>query len=153
MAASPTGGVPSECWRDVRALLHVRVPNPAPLGYDQDQFSTQNWVKTTQRPNPAVSTQHLGWKNNPAFFRVYRHRYFTCGIDSSYRYWSISMNRYTPTLYQQKPLMWHCWQILQKWMISTVNLSGSRKSSRYFSPTVLWVLWIGHYSFHMFFFY
>ncbi len=59
------------CWRDVRALLHVRVPNPAPLGYDQDQFSTQNWVKTTQRPYPAVSTQHLGWKNNPAFFRVY----------------------------------------------------------------------------------
>ncbi len=59
------------CWRDVHALLHVRVPNPAPLGYDQDQFSTQNWVKTTQRPYPAVSTQHLGWKNNPAFFRVY----------------------------------------------------------------------------------
>ncbi len=66
MAASRTGVV--GYWRDVRALLHVRVPNPAPLGYDQDQFSTQNWVKTTQRPYPAVSTQHLGRKNNPAFF-------------------------------------------------------------------------------------
>ncbi len=52
MAASRTGvvGVPSDVDVDVHALLHVRVRNPAPLGYDQDQFSTQNWVKTTQRP-------------------------------------------------------------------------------------------------------
>ncbi len=34
MAASRTGVV--RCWRDVRALLQVRVPNPAPLGYDKD---------------------------------------------------------------------------------------------------------------------
>ncbi len=64
MAASRIGAV--RCWRDMRALFHVRFPNPAPLGYDQDQFLTQNWFKTTQRPS-----QHLGWKNNPACFRVY----------------------------------------------------------------------------------
>ncbi len=34
MAASRTGVV--RCWRDVRALFQVRVPNPAPLGYDED---------------------------------------------------------------------------------------------------------------------
>ncbi len=68
MAASRTGVV--RCWRDMRALFQVRVLNPAPLGYDQ-KFSTQNWVKRTQRLYPAVSTQHLGWKNNPAFFRVH----------------------------------------------------------------------------------
>ncbi len=51
------------CWRDMRAFFHVCVPNPASLGYDQDQFSTQNWVKTTQRSYPAGSTQHLGRKN------------------------------------------------------------------------------------------
>ncbi len=33
MAASRTGVV--RCWRDVRAVLQVRVPNPAPLGYDE----------------------------------------------------------------------------------------------------------------------
>ncbi len=48
MADSRIGAV--RCWRDMRALFHVRVPNPAPLGYDQDQFLTQNWFKTTQRP-------------------------------------------------------------------------------------------------------
>ncbi len=64
MVASRIGAV--QCWRDMRALFHVRVPNPALLGYDQDPFLTQNWVNTT--PYPAVLTQHLGWKNNPAFF-------------------------------------------------------------------------------------
>ncbi len=67
--------------RKWRLLAHRRMltwracspsrPRSQPLGYDQDQFSTQNWVKTTQRPYPAVSTQHLGWKNNPAFFSVW----------------------------------------------------------------------------------
>ncbi len=59
------------CWCDMRALSHVCILNLALLGYDRDQFSTQNWVKTTQRPYPAVSTQHLGWKNNPEFFRYF----------------------------------------------------------------------------------
>ncbi len=69
MAASRIGAV--RCWRDMRALFHVRVPNPAPLGYDQDQFLTQNWFKTTQRPTQRSHPSIWVEKNNPACFRVY----------------------------------------------------------------------------------
>ncbi len=60
MTASRTGV--TRCPRDVHALFHVRVPNPAPLGYRLRLISNPNWVKSSQRPHPAVTTQH--------FFRV-----------------------------------------------------------------------------------
>ncbi len=56
------------CWLDVRALFHVRVPSPAPLGYDQDQFSTQNWVKQ-QTPLPSGLNPAFGLKKKqPSVF-------------------------------------------------------------------------------------
>ncbi len=72
MVASRTGNGVVRCWRDVRALFHIRVPNPAPLDYDHDQFSTQNWIikknnVLTQQFQPSIWVK----KNNPEFFRVY----------------------------------------------------------------------------------
>ncbi len=71
MAASCTGvvGCPSDVtWRACYSPSRPR-SNPAPLGYDQDQFSkTQNWVKTTQRPYPAGLNPAFGLKKQPSVF-------------------------------------------------------------------------------------
>ncbi len=56
-------------WR-VFSLSRPR-SQPSATRFMIDKFSTPNWVKTTQRPYPAVSTQHLGWENNPALFCVF----------------------------------------------------------------------------------
>ncbi len=60
MAASCTSvvGLPSDV--DVMCVLSFT----APLVYDQDQFSSQNLLKTTQRPYPAVKHAYIGLFNN-----------------------------------------------------------------------------------------